>query len=401
MRARLCRIDDLMSCVSSLLALAFMAPAAALLAQTSLTANPAPASSATEVHSAPVHVTQNSVHPISEEDIKQQLLGKTFYLRGAYLDNSLHFSESGRLTGNSPQASHTLSLIQITRVHLEKSKLELEGVRYGLHFLSSMPTEDRTEGVDRVRLSAKKKPVKIVIDREALVADKKQKESKADKKKSAQANNSGTTPRAAQPAAAAQTSAGQEKGRHGGTVTTSAEQANKTLRDAIDNIFVSDIDEKMTATLPDYWKPYYQAAAGKPVPRDASVFRQSEVDQKARLIAMVDPPSNEYAQANQVAGVAMYHVVVSPEGKPMEISVGRPIGFGLDENAVAAIRKATFQPAMKGGRPVPVTLDLLIQFRIYSKRTGAPAEKQTAAVDDVKADPVKPSLPGPYSAKQP
>jgi TonB family protein len=95
----------------------------------------------------------------------------------------------------------------------------------------------------------------------------------------------------------------------------------------------------------------------------------------------------------------MYHVVVGPDGKPGEIAVGRPIGFGLDENAVAAIRKAAFQPAMKDGKPVPVVLDLLVQFRIYSNRTGAAAvpEAASASVNE----PEGPQLPGPYSASQP
>ena len=67
--------------------------------------------------------------------------------------------------------------------------------------------------------------------------------------------------------------------------------------------------------------------------------------------------------------MALYHVVVGADGKPGEIAVARPIGFGLDENAVASIRKASFSPAMKDGKPVPVLLDLVVQFRIYSKRT--------------------------------
>ena len=65
-----------------------------------------------------------------------------------------------------------------------------------------------------------------------------------------------------------------------------------------------------------------------------------------------------YPTSGNYAGVAIYHVVVAPDGKPSEIAVGRPIGFGLDENAVASIRKASFQPAIKDGRPVPVLVDL-------------------------------------------
>jgi len=82
-----------------------------------------------------------------------------------------------------------------------------------------------------------------------------------------------------------------------------------------------------------------------------------------------EPASNEFAQAAAVAGMAVYHTVIGPDGKPGEIAVARPIGFGLDENAVEAIRNARFEPAMKNGKAVPVLLDLVVQFRIFSKRT--------------------------------
>ena len=77
------------------------------------------------------------------------------------------------------------------------------------------------------------------------------------------------------------------------------------------------------------------------------------------LLTKFEPDSNEFAQASGVAGMALYHAVIGPDGKAAEVAVARPIGFGLDENAVAAIRKASFQPAIKDGKPVPVLLDLV------------------------------------------
>ena len=118
----------------------------------------------------------------------------------------------------------------------------------------------------------------------------------------------------------------------------------------------------MIAAMPDFWKLYYQAAAAKTDyrPQDSPILRQSSVDQKAKLISTVEPPSNELAQANGIAGMALYHAVIGTDGKPQQIVAGRPIGFGLDESAVATIRKATFQPAIKEGKPVPVWLDLVV-----------------------------------------
>ena len=93
--------------------------------------------------------------------------------------------------------------------------------------------------------------------------------------------------------------------------------------------------------------------------------------------------------------MALYHTVIGPDGVPAEIAVARPIGFGLDENAVKAIRAAKFEPAVKDGKPVPVLLDLVVQFRIYSKRTNV-TEPATSENASKRAEPV---LPGPYSVQ--
>jgi TonB family protein len=151
----------------------------------------------------------------------------------------------------------------------------------------------------------------------------------------------------------------------------------------------------MMAAMPDFWKLYYQAVAAKADyrPADAAILRQNTVDEKAHLLTSFEPDSNEFAQNAGVAGMALYHTVIGADGKPGEIAVARPIGFGLDENAVAAIRKAKFSPAIKNGQPVPVMLDLVVQFRIFSNRTAAKGAPETAEKDK----PAAPALPGPYS----
>ncbi len=313
---------------------------------------------------------------ISEEELKRLLVGKTFYLRGGYLDNALSFDEHGGLAGHSPQGSYTLSLIEIGRVRLSKHKVELEGVRYGMHFLGALPYEDPSKAVDRVRITPNKKVIRITIDREVVVKPKKGKHKEKDE--------------AAAAAPAEEPPANPGKA----TTTTSPEHAWRILVAALDAVFAPSLDARMMDAMPDFWKLYYQAAADKTDyrPSDPSVLRQGEVDTKARLTTPFEPESNEYAQQAGVAGMALYHAVIGADGKPAEIAVARPIGFGLDENAVAAIRGAKFEPAMKDGKAVPVLLDLVVQFRIFSKRTAAasaPAADQPAA----------PALPGPYSVK--
>ncbi len=347
---------------------------------------------------------------ITEDELKQLLVGKTLYLRGEYLDNSLTFDEHGKLTGHSPQGSYTLSLLQIDRVHLSKHKVELTGIRYGLHFLGARADEDPTKAVDKVRITPKKKVVKITIDRELVVTPKKKKKKKGEEE--AAKNPPAGAP--ASPGAAApgsgltdeeqakvEMNAAPEAERPADssavTTTTSPAHAARMLRDAIDKIFAQGLDQRMIAAMPSFWKLYYQAVANQAdyKPADSAIYRQGAVDQKAKLLSTLEAPSNEYAQANGVAGMALYHAVIGADGKPQEIVVGRPIGFGLDESAADTIRKASFQPAMKDGKPVPVMLDLVVQFRIYSKRTNQPAKPETDAAN------AGPKLPGPYSVTHP
>jgi hypothetical protein len=429
---------------------------------------------------------------ITEEELKQTMVGKQFYLRGGYQGDSLTFDEHGRIFGHSPQGSYTLSVIQIDHVRLTKHKVELEGARYGLHFNEQAAYEDSSSAFDKVRITPKKKVVKITIDREMVVNPKKKKEpgkeraravkpgpgpgsatgpapaaapaapvatvaptasSESDAAAPPPASPSpGTSsaqnaapasaapesaapaqPASAPPAAAAQAApedsselseADQLKASIAATpaaerpadpssvtTTTSQAHANKILRDAIDATLAPGLDDRMMAAMPDFWKLYYKSVAAKADyrPADPTVLRQNTVDQKAHLLTAFEPDSNEFAQTAGVAGMALYHTVIDADGKPGEIAVARPIGFGLDENAVASIRKAKFSPAVKNGQPVPVMLDLIVQFRIFSKRTaahGAPdpvdADKDAGKdADKEQNKPPAPVLPGPYSVPHP
>jgi TonB family protein len=51
-------------------------------------------------------------------------------------------------------------------------------------------------------------------------------------------------------------------------------------------------------------------------------------------------------------------------GHPISIQVSRPLGLGLDEKAVEAVSKWRFKPAMKDGKPVPVTANIIVNFRL-------------------------------------
>ena len=311
-------------------------------------------------------------------------------MRGGYLDNTLNFNDHGTVIGRSSQGSFTLCGIEIHKVRLAKHKLELEGTRYGLHFLGASPFEDLTNAVDRVDITPKKKAVRITVDRELVVKPKREKSGKGSSAPPPKA--APQAPPTTTPSAPAESSSASDQRRP--TATTSPAHADKALKDALDNIFAQGFDSRMMASLPVFWKLYFEASASRSGfrPNDPAIQRESIVDKKAQLLATFEPQSNQYAQDHSVAGISIYRVLIDAQGKPAEIAVARPIGFGLDENAVDSIRKAAFSPAIKDGKPVPVVLDLVVQFRIYSKRTALPSP---SAPDEA----AMPSLPGPYSIR--
>jgi len=182
------------------------------------------------------------------------------------------------------------------------------------------------------------------------------------------------------------------------THTTSPVHAARVLRKALDAAFSVSLDARMLDALPDYWKHYYEAQSTRTVyrPKDPGIARPSEVDKLPVILSSVEPDSNAYAQANGITGPALYRVIVGANGEVGDIAVSRPIGFGLDENAVTAIRKASFKPAIQNGQPIATYVDVFITFRIYSKRTAAAAANK----DPINFKKEK-KLPGPYTLLHP
>jgi TonB family protein len=57
--------------------------------------------------------------------------------------------------------------------------------------------------------------------------------------------------------------------------------------------------------------------------------------------------------------------IVGPDGRPRSLQVARSLGMGLDEKAVEAVRNWRFEPGKKGGVPVPVLINVEVDFHLY------------------------------------
>ena len=65
---------------------------------------------------------------------------------------------------------------------------------------------------------------------------------------------------------------------------------------------------------------------------------------------------------DKAAGLLAF--VVGVDGKPKDVCLEKSAGFGLDTVAAEAAMKYRFEPAMQGGKPVPVIIHFTVNFKL-------------------------------------
>jgi periplasmic protein TonB len=83
------------------------------------------------------------------------------------------------------------------------------------------------------------------------------------------------------------------------------------------------------------------------------------------VIYQVEPEFSEEARKAKFMGVVLVNLIVDSKGLPQNVHVLRGVGMGLDEKAVEAVRQYRFKPAMEAGKPVPVELNVEVNFQIF------------------------------------
>jgi len=81
-------------------------------------------------------------------------------------------------------------------------------------------------------------------------------------------------------------------------------------------------------------------------------------------IVRVEPEYSEEARRAKWQGTVLLQVTVDENGVPQDIKVIRPLGMGLDQNAVDAVQKWRFKPMLLNGKPVSVSANIEINFRL-------------------------------------
>lgn len=82
------------------------------------------------------------------------------------------------------------------------------------------------------------------------------------------------------------------------------------------------------------------------------------------VVDKVEPVYSRLAEARGIEGTVVLYAEVDSSGRAVNIRVLRGLGYGLDEQAILAVREWKFRPGYKDGRPVTVVATIEVHFRL-------------------------------------
>ena len=77
-----------------------------------------------------------------------------------------------------------------------------------------------------------------------------------------------------------------------------------------------------------------------------------------------DPEYSEEARKAKYQGTVLLWAIVDASGRAREIRIVKSLGLGLDEEAMRAVQNWRFRPAERKGNPVPVYMNIEVNFRL-------------------------------------
>ena len=99
-----------------------------------------------------------------------------------------------------------------------------------------------------------------------------------------------------------------------------------------------------------------------------SAFRMREGVTSPVPLFTPEPEYTEEALSKHISGNVMVSVLVDQNGLPTQLKVIRGLGFGLDEEALRAVNRYRFRPAMLDGKPVTVNMSISVNFQAFPSR---------------------------------
>ena len=96
------------------------------------------------------------------------------------------------------------------------------------------------------------------------------------------------------------------------------------------------------------------------------VYRPGNGVVMPRVLSEVKPSYTADAMRQKIQGVVMVEAVVMPDGGVGQVQVVRSLdrNYGLDDEAIKAVRRWRFAPGTRFGQPVPVLVEIELTFTL-------------------------------------
>jgi protein TonB len=106
--------------------------------------------------------------------------------------------------------------------------------------------------------------------------------------------------------------------------------------------------------------------AGGAAAQDATVYKPGNGVSLPQVTRQVQPQYTQEAMSQMIEGEVLLDVVVSPDGSVGEVKVKESLDavYGLDEEAVKAMKQWQFKPGTKDGKPVAGRVDVKRRFTL-------------------------------------
>ena len=85
---------------------------------------------------------------------------------------------------------------------------------------------------------------------------------------------------------------------------------------------------------------------------------------KPKSISVQQPGYTDDAIAAAIEGKVRVQLTVDETGKVIDVKLIAGLGHGLDEASLAAARRATFEPALRCGKPTQATFTISMRFKL-------------------------------------
>jgi protein TonB len=108
--------------------------------------------------------------------------------------------------------------------------------------------------------------------------------------------------------------------------------------------------------------PRPKLAALDPAARGLDPCEEAAAKPKPRSVPQ--PVGTEAARAAGVEGKVRVQLTVDESGRVVDVKLLQGLGYGLDEAALAAAKRAEFEPAVRCGKPARATFNISMRFTL-------------------------------------